>query len=34
MRASVKLKAIGELLPNGNREVFFEMNGIPARRRD
>ena len=29
MRASVKLKAIGELLPNGNREVFFEMNGIP-----
>ena len=27
--ASVKLKAIGELLPNGNREVFFEMNGIP-----
>ena len=23
------LKAIGELLPNGNREVFFEMNGIP-----
>jgi len=29
VRASVKLKAIGELLPNGNREVFFEMNGIP-----
>ena len=28
--ASVKLKAIGELLPNGNREVFFEMNGILA----
>ena len=29
VRASIKLKAIGELLPNGNREVFFEMNGIP-----
>ena len=29
VRASVKLKAIGELLPNGNCEVFFEMNGIP-----
>jgi pyruvate carboxylase len=29
VRVSVKLKAIGELLFNGNREVFFEMNGIP-----
>ena len=27
--ASIKLKAVGELLPNGKREVFFEVNGIP-----
>ncbi|KAL4422522.1 hypothetical protein ABPG75_008719 [Micractinium tetrahymenae] len=26
---SIKLKAIGELQPNGTREVFFEANGIP-----
>jgi pyruvate carboxylase len=25
----VTLKAVGELLPNGRREVFFELNGIP-----
>jgi len=25
----VTLKAVGELLPNGNREVFFDLNGIP-----
>ena len=29
VRASIKLKAIGELLPDGKRDVFFEMNGIP-----
>jgi pyruvate carboxylase len=29
VKASVKLKAIGELLPDGKRDVFFEMNGIP-----
>jgi len=25
----VTLKAVGELLPNGRREVFFDLNGIP-----
>jgi pyruvate carboxylase len=25
----ITLKAIGELLPNGKREVFFDLNGIP-----
>lgn len=25
----IKLKAVGELLENGCREVFFELNGIP-----
>eukprot|EP00894_Picocystis_sp_ML_P005312 jgi/Pico_ML_1/55829/g1463.t1 len=25
----IKFKAVGELLPNGNREVFFELNGVP-----
>jgi len=25
----VTLKAVGELLPNGKREVFFDLNGIP-----
>ena len=29
VKASIKLKAIGELLPDGKRDVFFEMNGIP-----
>ena len=29
VKASIKLKAIGELLPSGTRDVFFEMNGIP-----
>ena len=29
VRASVKLKAIGELRSDGKRDVFFEMNGIP-----
>jgi len=27
--STLKLKAVGELLPSGNREVFFEVNGIP-----
>ncbi|PSC70059.1 pyruvate carboxylase [Micractinium conductrix] len=26
---NIKLKAIGELQPNGTREVYFETNGIP-----
>lgn len=26
---AIKLKAVGELQPNGIREVFFETNGIP-----
>ena len=26
---NIKLKAVGELLPSGNREVFFEVNAIP-----
>ena len=26
---NIKLKAVGELLPSGSREVFFEVNGIP-----
>ena len=26
---SIKLKAVGELLPSNQREVFFEVNGIP-----
>lgn len=26
---AIKLKAVGELQPNGVREVFFETNGIP-----
>ena len=25
----VTLKAVGELLPNGRREVFFNLNGLP-----
>lgn len=25
----IKFKAVGELLPNGKREVFFELNGVP-----
>lgn len=25
----IVLKAVGELLPNGKREVFFDLNGIP-----
>ena len=27
---NIKLKAVGELLPSGNREVFFEVNAIRA----
>ena len=26
---NIKLKAVGELLPSGNREVFFEVDAIP-----
>jgi len=29
VEAHLKYKAIGELQPNGKREVFFEANGIP-----
>ncbi|KAG2483618.1 hypothetical protein HYH03_017498 [Edaphochlamys debaryana] len=27
--ANIKYKAVGELQPNGKREVFFEANGVP-----
>jgi pyruvate carboxylase len=27
--AIIKFKAMGELQPNGKREVFFEANGVP-----
>jgi len=29
VEVSIKLKAVGELLPSNQREVFFEVNGIP-----
>jgi len=29
VKVSIKLKAIGELRTDGNRDVFFEINGIP-----